>query len=265
MPRDATTAIYTRLSNSFSQPVVGTTISPTDADSFFDDVESSMNSFIGTSTTSVAVGTGSKSFTTQASKSLLPGLFVQIFDEAAPTTNYMFGSVTSYNSTTGDLVVNVTDTAGSGTYTDWLIVQAGAKGSTGSTGSTGATGAGYGGTSSTSLLIASSTTKTFTTQAGLAYQVGTYMRASSMANGANFMEGLCSAYSATTLSIAVSKIGGSGTFADWGFAVAGAPGAGDLLSTNNLSDLANTATALSNLGVTAQVARANSISHLFLG
>ena len=116
-------------------------------------------------------------------------------------------------------------------------------------GNTGATGSGYGGTSTTSLLIANSTTKTFTTQAGLAYQVGTYMRASSAANGANFMEGLCSAYSGTSLSIAVTKIGGSGTFADWGFATAGAPGTGDLLSTNNLSDVNNVATARTNLAV----------------
>jgi hypothetical protein len=92
------------------------------------------------------------------------------------------------------------------------------------TGNTGATGAGYGGTSATSLLIANSVTKVFTTQAGLAYQVGTYVRASSAANGANFMEGVCSAYSGTSLSIAVTTIGGSGTFADWGFAAGGVPG-----------------------------------------
>jgi hypothetical protein len=116
-------------------------------------------------------------------------------------------------------------------------------------GVTGATGAGYGGTSTTSRLIANSVTKVFTTQAGLAYQVGTYVRASSAANGANFMEGLVSAYAGTSLSIAVTKIGGAGTFADWGFAVSGAPGAGDLLSTNNLSDLTNASTARTNLAV----------------
>lgn len=114
-------------------------------------------------------------------------------------------------------------------------------------GTAGSNGAGYGGTSTTSLLIANSTTKGFTTQAGLAYLVGNYARASSAANGANFMEGLVSAYSGTSLSIAVSKIGGTGTFADWSFQVAGAPGTGDMLSTNNLSDVANAATARGNL------------------
>jgi hypothetical protein len=38
------------------------------------------------------------------------------------------------------------------------------------------------------------------------------------------MEGLVSAYSGTSLSLAVTAIGGGGTFADWGFALAGAPG-----------------------------------------
>jgi hypothetical protein len=91
-------------------------------------------------------------------------------------------------------------------------------------GAIGPTGPAYGGTSATSLLIANSVTKTFTTQAGLAYQVGSYVRASSAANGANFMEGLVSSYSGLTLAIAVTVIGGAGTFADWGFATAGVPG-----------------------------------------
>jgi hypothetical protein len=90
----------------------------------------------------------------------------------------------------------------------------------------GTNGVGYGGTSATSLLIANSVTKTFATQAGLAYQVGSYVRASSAANGANYMEGLVSAYAGTSLSIAVTAIGGAGTFADWAFAIAGSPGVG---------------------------------------
>lgn len=100
----------------------------------------------------------------------------------------------------------------------------GIQGVIGNTGNTGATGIGYGGSSTTSLLIANTVTKTFSTQAGLGYQVGTYMRASSFAGGANFMEGYCSSYAGTTLAIDVKVIGGSGTFADWGFAVAGVPG-----------------------------------------
>lgn len=125
----------------------------------------------------------------------------------------------------------------------------GPQGVPGNDGTNGTNGAGYGGTSATSLLIANSVTKVFTTQAGLAYQVGNYARASSAANGANFMEGTVSAYTGTSLSIAVTKIGGSGTYADWAFQIAGAPGTGDLLSTNNLSDVSNKKTAKDNISI----------------
>lgn len=106
----------------------------------------------------------------------------------------------------------------------------------------------YGGTSTTSLAIGTGS-KPFTTQAGLAYTNGARVRASSAANTANWMEGLAT-YSGTTLTIAVNKIGGSGTFADWNLNIVGEPGAGDLTSANNLSDLASAATARTNLGST---------------
>jgi hypothetical protein len=143
MPRSATTALYTRVDNSFSNPIVGTTISPTHADTFFDDVEAAVNAFIATSASSVAIGTGAKTFTVAAdiaNKVFIAGTFVHIYSRA-DTADFMFGSVTSYSTSTGALVVDVTATGGSGTNTDWNIYQAGARGATGTTGSTGATGA----------------------------------------------------------------------------------------------------------------------------
>lgn len=116
-------------------------------------------------------------------------------------------------------------------------------------GSPGATGAGYGGTSTTSLAITVAS-KVFTTQAGLAYTNGARVRASSAANTSNWMEGLAT-YSGTTLTIAVDKINGSGTFADWNLNVVGQPGAGDLTSANNLSDLASATVSRKNLGLPA--------------
>ncbi|KYK44774.1 hypothetical protein A1D31_35720 [Bradyrhizobium liaoningense] len=120
-------------------------------------------------------------------------------------------------------------------------------------------GKSYGGTSTTSLTIGTGS-KVFTTQAGLAYTNGARVRASSAANTSNWMEGLA-AYSGTTLTINVDKTNGSGTLADWNFNVVGEPGAGDLSSANNLSDLADPATARGNLGLTESIVTAT-IGHL---
>lgn len=114
-------------------------------------------------------------------------------------------------------------------------------------GSPGATGAGYGGTSTTSFAI-SVASKVFATQAGLAYTNGARVRASSAANTSNWMEGLAT-YSGTTLTIAVDKTNGGGTFADWNLNIVGQPGAGDLSSANNLSDVASPKTAKDNISV----------------
>lgn len=139
MPRSASTTLYTRVDNSFSNPVTGTTISPTDADTFFDDVESAVNAFIATSISSVAIGTGAKTFnivTDKANKSFIAGTFVHVYSRA-DTADFMFGTVTSYSTSTGDLVLDVTATGGSGTNADWNIAQAGARGATGATGAQG--------------------------------------------------------------------------------------------------------------------------------
>lgn len=69
----------------------------------------------GTSVTSLLIGTGSKSFVTQAGKSWVAGQIVV----ASNGANYMKGTVTSYASTT--LVVNVTRIVGSGTFASWTI------------------------------------------------------------------------------------------------------------------------------------------------
>jgi hypothetical protein len=82
-----------------------------------------LNSTIGTSSTSNSIGTGAKTFTANTAKSWQPGMFLTIADTAAPSTNYMLAQVTSYNSGTGALVVNVTEIGGSGTKTAWTISQ----------------------------------------------------------------------------------------------------------------------------------------------
>lgn len=82
----------------------------------------------GTSTTSVSIATGSKSFTTQADKQFFVGNWLTI-SSAGNINNYMFGQVTAYNSTTGALTVNVTEIAGVvGPFADWNVSISGIKG-----------------------------------------------------------------------------------------------------------------------------------------
>lgn len=79
-----------------------------------------LNATTATSTTSLAIGVGSKSLTVDTAKSYQPGMSVKIARTASPS-NWMHGDVTSYDTGTGALVVNVLDILGSGTFTDWTI------------------------------------------------------------------------------------------------------------------------------------------------
>ncbi len=74
--------------------------------------------FSGTSTTSLAIGTGSKSLSMQSGRAFSPGQTVIVAHDGA---NYMRGTVTSYNSSTGALVLNSTNATGSGTFAVWSL------------------------------------------------------------------------------------------------------------------------------------------------
>lgn len=80
-----------------------------------------LSQLVSTSTTSLTIGTGSKSLTVQTSKAYLANQTVRIYSTTTPD-NYMDGTVTSYDSGTGALVVNVTATNGSGTLTAWTVI-----------------------------------------------------------------------------------------------------------------------------------------------
>ena len=84
-----------------------------------------------TSTSSLAIGGGSKTFVTQAGKQFVSGMYVIAASDDDPTY-YMHGYVTSYTSTS--LVVYVTDVGMSGTKADWTISVSGTRGSTGPAG-----------------------------------------------------------------------------------------------------------------------------------
>lgn len=80
-----------------------------------------------TSTTSNTIGTGTLTYTTQTNKQFQAGQFI----EASNGINYVAGSVTSYNPSTGVLVISSTSTSGSGTFTSWNISVIGAPGQNG--------------------------------------------------------------------------------------------------------------------------------------
>lgn len=185
----------------------------------------------GTSTTSLAIGTGTKSLTTDAGLAYVVGSRVRIIN-SADTTKWMEGVVTAYAGTAMDVLVD--KTSGSGTLAAWNLSIGGEPGAAGATG---AAGAGYGGTSTTSRAFTVGS-KTFTTQAGLAYAVGARVRATLSTDTTKWMEGVVTAYSTTSLTILIDKIasGASGTYSSWIFNVAGepgatgAPGTGDVVS-----------------------------------
>lgn len=78
-----------------------------------------------TSTSSVLIGTGSKSLTVQIGKNFVVGQPVMVARTSAPGTTWMAGNVTAYNSGTGALTVDVVWTRGTGTFTDWTVSLAG--------------------------------------------------------------------------------------------------------------------------------------------
>jgi hypothetical protein len=96
------------------------------------DATAQVDKLSGTSTTSIAIGTGTKVFTTQADK-LFNGENVRIYS-SANVSNFMDG-IATYSGTT--LSVDVTTIGGSGTFTDWVIKVNGAKGATGPAGAAG--------------------------------------------------------------------------------------------------------------------------------
>jgi hypothetical protein len=170
------------------------------------------------------------------------------FGTPAPYDNAHTYSLMDVATSGGSSYVWINSTPGSGhappNATYWAVLA--------SVGGAGPQGSGYGGSSTSSVAIGTATgTRAFDmgTATTYAYQIGDYVRAKSAANGANFVEGFVLSYAGGVVTVGVMKVGGSGTFTDWNMSLVGMPGAGDMQSTNNLSDVANKAIARKNLGI----------------
>jgi len=79
-------------------------------------------------------------------------------------------------------------------------------------------------TSTTSLAIGLGS-KVFTTQANKQYTAGQFVSAVSNADNTNYMHGNVVSYTGGTLTLNVTDVGGSGTYADWNISISGTRGA----------------------------------------
>ncbi|MBV1919001.1 MAG: hypothetical protein KUG65_13200 [Sphingomonadaceae bacterium] len=84
-----------------------------------------------TSTSSVAIGVGSKAYVIESGKQFVAGQYIVIADAADPLANFMWGQVESYNFDTGALVFVSQTIVGSGTKASWLIGLSGPQGEVG--------------------------------------------------------------------------------------------------------------------------------------
>lgn len=81
------------------------------------------NLWVGTSNTSKAPGTGSKTFVVNEDNLAFGvGNHVRVAATDSPASIYMSGIITAYNKTTKSMTVNVLTIAGSGTKTSWSII-----------------------------------------------------------------------------------------------------------------------------------------------
>lgn len=81
--------------------------------------------FVGTSATSLAVGTGTKVFTTQTGEQYSAGIWMTAVSQATPS-DWMFGQVISYSGST--LTLDVQAKNGTATHADWNLSLTGARG-----------------------------------------------------------------------------------------------------------------------------------------
>lgn len=101
---------------------------------YLDAIADATNSKNTTSTTSLSIGTGSKTFTMASPITYAIGSFVLASDAGAPTTNWMLGQVTARSGTSLTISVASGDTKGSGTIASWNLSLSAPRGEEGAAG-----------------------------------------------------------------------------------------------------------------------------------
>lgn len=193
----------------------------------------------GTSSSSIPIGLGYKYFVFPDGYAYTAGTRVRV---TASAGNWMEGTVFYYgpDGETHYCTINVDKVSGSGTFSNWTFSVVGEPAKD------------YGGYSSSSIAIGTGP-KYWVLPLNFAYKIGSRVRAASQSASSNWMEGIVTYYAFDGTDnffvLNVDKTNGSGTFSDWNFSIAGEPGAGDLSSANNLSDITNKRLARGNLKI----------------
>ncbi len=84
-------------------------------------VEHVANAWRSASSTSLAVGTGTKTLTVSANRPFAIGQPVRIASASDPVNTFMDGIVTAYTDTTGAMTVQVASSKGTGTFASWWV------------------------------------------------------------------------------------------------------------------------------------------------
>lgn len=180
-----------------------------------------------TSATSVSVGTGSKvfSYANQSNLGIALGTRVRSSNTAAPA-NFIEGQVISVSATS--MTIDCDTIGGGGTFNDWTIGIIGEIGATGATGANGTNGtngndARISTTSTDSIAIGTGTkTLTYSSIPNLGWANGQRLRFYN--NASNYMEGVITSVSSTSVTITSDLVQGSGSYSAWTISVTGNPG-----------------------------------------
>jgi hypothetical protein len=226
-----------------------------------------------TSATSLLIGLGAKTLTvgTNLAYSVAQSVII-----AYDNSNTMTASVTSYDSLTGVLVVNVGAILGSGTYTSWNVNLAGAAGGNGSSGTSGSSGkdgssgtsgssassgtSGSSGSSATSGSSGSSATSGSSGSSGTNGSSGS-SGSSGLTNGTSGTSGSSGVNGGAGSTGASGSSGSSGTSgANGGAGAAGSSGTSGASGANGTSGSSGTSVALS--GTTNYIGKFTSASTL---
>jgi hypothetical protein len=155
---------------------------------------------------------GSKTFTTSSTGAYTVGTRVRVAYTPSPAGVFMEGTVTAVTLNTS-ITVNID------------VLSSGFSGLSGWTFSV-AAGQGYGDvTSGSSITIGTgSVVFTISSTTNGSYTIGSRVRASSVSSPSNFMEGIITDIVSNTFSVNVDIVGGSGTYNNWSFSIAGERG-----------------------------------------